>query len=106
MSKKLKGWGYYAGIGGFNGVKSAVLAIPIGLNYLYSKQKYNYFEAAAGIVFLANNDQGSQVAFVPTIGYRYQPTAKGVVFKTYISPWYVDDVFNFGIGIGIGYKLN
>ena len=110
---KPDGFGFRAGVGGFNIDKVGLLTIPVGVNYLLGNQTKNYFEFGAGATYINaseewSNDEGN---FKSTFGwlnfgYRYQPQDKGFMFRAAINP-----VFGkFGFlpyygGLAVGYKF-
>ncbi len=84
FSKSEKGIGGRIGVGifpsvdvGIFGSTPSILTIPIALNYLAGKTP-NYWEFGAGATivsfFGSSKTKVTGVAFVPSIGYRYQPT--------------------------------
>lgn len=117
FTKSEKGIGGRIGVGYF-GVndgysKVGVTTIPIGINYLLSKNEKNYFEVGGGFtpVFLKEKDQNSSDRFSTSFGhlnfgYRLQPKDGGFVFRASINP-----IFNsvgflpFYGGVSFGYKF-
>ncbi len=118
FGKSEGGTGLRAGIGGFSlgsaGDRFTAIFVPLGFNYIKSKDSRNYFELGGGItpVFLSsgsssgNNEKLSSTFGYLDIGYRLQPKEGGFFFRAAINP-----VFNkyffwpyYG-GVSFGYKF-
>ncbi|MDP4221970.1 MAG: hypothetical protein Q8868_01545 [Bacteroidota bacterium] len=86
------------------------------LNYLIGKGS-SHFELGAGIMptyvsgtggsFFYSESSGEtesswMLAGTATIGYRYQPREKGLIFRIGITPGFTttDFIFSFGISVG------
>jgi len=88
-----------------------LLFIPIMLNYL-SGGDHN-FEIGGGIVivhadkvgFFGISKEGSSTAVggTATIGYRYQPSRGGFLFRIGFTPFYADGDFAASGGFSIGF---
>jgi hypothetical protein len=106
FNKTGEGLGFRAGIGGFPGV----LTLPLGLNYIASKDNKHFFEFGAGYTVLSVKEQGSDMFSNSfghtTIGYRLQPKDGGFTFRATLNPLFVGDgFFPFYAGIGFGWKF-
>lgn len=117
FSKKQNGLGYRLGVGlipsldfGIAGT-STILVIPFGLNYLAGKGSH-YFEAGAGGTFVSGNaeilgddSKGSGIAFVPSLGYRYQPQIRGFTGRAAITPFITGEGTVILVGISGGIRF-
>ena len=98
VGKKESGLGGRIGIGGFslsttvsNGTGTSsghatVIFIPLGLNYLLSKDDKNYLELGAGVTPIFASASFSDQNFSSTfghilVGYRLQPKNGGFTFR-------------------------
>src|SRR3569833_1014150 len=79
FQKTEDGFGGRIGIGGFSIDGSGVVVIPVGLNYLISKDQKNYFELGAGVSILSASGDFTEdgETFHSSfghlwMGYRYQ----------------------------------
>jgi hypothetical protein len=117
FSKKQNGLGGRLGIGFVPSIDviiaetSSILVIPFGLNYLMGKGP-NYFEAGAGGTFVSGSakvldeeSKGSGFAFVPSIGYRYQPLRKGFTGRVILSPFISGGGMTFFAGVSGGVRF-
>ena len=117
FTKSEKGIGGRIGIGGFSigssGERTTAIFIPIGINYIASKDERNYFEVGGGVtpVIINDNTSGSSDNFRSTfghlsIGYRLQPREGGFFFRAAITPVFGKNFFwpYYG-GIAFGYKF-
>jgi hypothetical protein len=112
FSKKEDGLGARIGFGGFKVDDEGLLFIPVGLNYLFGKDKKNYFEVGAGATFLSaseeifDEDSKSSSFGYFQFGYRYQPKDGGFLFRAAITPVFGKGFFipYYG-GISFGYKF-
>ncbi len=119
FKKSEDGIGGRIGLGGFSlgtaasGGKSTALFIPIGINYIKSKNEKNYFELGAGVtpVIASADVAGTSDQFTSTfgwlnLGYRMQPKEGGFFFRAAINPVFGKGFFwpYYG-GIAIGYKF-
>jgi len=96
-----------------NNVMFAALFVPIGLNYLISKDERNYFEVGAGVTIVSiteryNNESDN---FSTTFGHAYfgyclQPKNGGFIFRAGITPIFRGNFFfPYWAGISLGYKF-
>jgi hypothetical protein len=113
FSKADDGFGFRAGVGGFSlEDNDGVLTIPIGINYIASKDKKNYFETGVGVTYLSdqnsnNNDQlfGDTFGHL-TLGYRRQRPDGGFFFRAALNPVFGKfGFFPFYGGVAFGYKF-
>lgn len=112
FSKTNGGFGGRVGVGGFSIDGSGIIFVPVGLNYLISKDNRNFFEVGAGVtpVFgsgdLADGDNFSSTFGHVLLGYRMQPADGGFTFRAFISPVFGSGYFipYYG-GVSFGYKF-
>lgn len=112
FANKEDGWGFRAGIGGFSIDNAGITIIPVGINYITSKDKKNYFELGAGISLIggSNNSSSSNIFSNSfghfNIGYRLQPANGGYFFRATITPIFGNGFFwpYYG-GVSFGYKF-
>lgn len=110
------GLGGRIGVGGFGVDGFTVVGIPIGINYITSKDERNYFEVGGGFTPVFTNDKtlntnGSSDNFQTSfghlwIGYRSQPKAGGFIFRAGVCPVFGKGFFiPYYFGISFGYKF-
>ncbi len=113
FKKEEGGFGFRVGFGGFSIDNQGLLLIPLGVNYITSKDNKNYFEAGAGVSyihagkdFFFNDEPFTSTFGFLTIGYRLAPIKGGFFFKASIDPVFGKGFFYpyYG-GIGFGYKF-
>jgi hypothetical protein len=113
FTKAEDGIGGRVGIGYFNIDGDQLLTIPLGLNYLLSKDQHHYFEIGGGVTIAKTssdtNDEGD--TFTGTFGhlnfgYRLQPKEGGFLFRAAITPVFGQGGFIplYG-GVSFGYKF-
>ena len=113
LQKKDGGLGFKVGVGGFSIDGVGALLVPIGLNYLISKDERNYFEVGAGVTIVSitetyNNesDNFSTTFGHAYFGYRLQPKNGGFIFRAGITPIFRENFFfPYWAGISLGYKF-
>ena len=111
FTKKQNGFGARAGLGFFITIFGGGLTVPIGINYLAGKRSH-YLEAGLGATILTlesftlfgEDVNTSAVAFVPSVGYRYQPLQNGFTGRIFVSP-FISDGSVFWAGVSAGYKF-
>ena len=112
FGNKETGLGFRAGIGGIGLGNAGFISIPVGLNYLAGKEDH-YFEAGAGLSVISlydgatlfDNDQSTIFGFI-NLGYRYQPTRKGLTGRVFISPLLTSEGFMpFYGGVSLGFRF-
>lgn len=105
------GFGFRAGFGGYSIKDSKLLYVPLGLNYITSKNTRDYFEAGAGVSIVSNSYGSSDGAFKSTfgflsLGYRKQPADGGYFFKAALMPVFGKGFFwPYYAGVGFGYAF-
>lgn len=117
FTRSESGIGGRIGFGGFSlgsGTdRTSVIFIPIGINYIMSKDQKNYFEVGGGVTPVLVNEtySGTSDNFRSTfghlnIGYRLQPKDGGFFFRAAINPVIGKGFFwPYWGGIGFGYKF-
>lgn len=112
FGKRQNGFGMRAGLGFFGGSNSGILTVPVGINHLAGNGPH-YFESGLGFTlasFTGSTDflDGGGSFLVPSVGYRYQPLAKGFVARVYVSPLVLVNEgggWFFWGGFSLGYKI-
>jgi hypothetical protein len=111
FTKREDGIGGRVGVGGFKIGGTGAVFVPVGINYITSKDNKNYFEIGAGATYVSasadyNSELFEETFGHTTIGYRYQPKNGGVVFRAAITPVFGKGFFvpYYG-GVSIGYKF-
>jgi hypothetical protein len=119
FTKSEDGIGGRIGMGGFSigtsGDRTTALFIPIGINYIKSKNGKNYFELGAGVTpviiketssFTSTSDNFNSTFGHLNIGYRLQPKEGGFFFRAAINPVFGKGFFwpYYG-GLAFGYKF-
>jgi hypothetical protein len=115
FGKKENGFGYRAGIGflpRFGKVAEDVVslpvdfAIPIGINHLAGKGPH-YFESGLGLTFISGSEfgSGSELVFIPSIGYRYAKIGKGFQGRIAVTPFIGSVGITFYLGASVGFKF-
>lgn len=117
-----KGLGYRIGFGfipptyEFFDSRPAIWTIPVGLNYLVGNNRhhletglgmtYYFFKGTTSDVWgIYENDKGSGIVFVPSVGYRYAPKGKAFQGRLFISPLINSAGTSFYWGFSGGYKF-
>lgn len=111
FNKSEKGLGFRVGIGIYPTIPS-ILTIPVGINHLAGKAPH-YFESGVGVTyvsllsfsFFGSNVKANGIAFIPSIGYRYQPSGKGFTGRVFISPLIASGGAQFFGGLSGGFKF-
>ena len=96
--------------------RDRITAFPVMLTYLLGNGKSHHFEIAGGMLAGLKSETGVNykiIDLVAFIGYRYQPPAKGMVFRIGLSPFfsldndadYPDKGFTPSAGISWGYHF-
>jgi hypothetical protein len=112
FSKTDEGIGGRVGFGGLYVDGEGLMLIPVGLNYLLSKDKKNFFEVGTGISFMTasedifdNNSKSSSFGYLQ-FGYRYEPQKGGFLFRANVTPIFGKNFFFPYYGaIAFGYKF-
>ncbi|RYZ23752.1 MAG: hypothetical protein EOO16_03615 [Chitinophagaceae bacterium] len=114
FTKKEGGIGGRAGIGYFSIVGERLLLVPVGVNYLLSKDQRHYFEVGGGITvvdykseFYYEDDSRFTGTFGHlNFGYRFQPKGGGFTFRAAINPVFTGEgFFPYYGGISFGYAF-
>lgn len=119
FQKKEDGLGFKVGVGGFKINDVGAIFVPLGLNYLLSKDHRNYFEVGGGLTIVSikerynnyysgttTNDNFSTTFGHAYFGYRLQPKDGGFLFRAGITPIFNKDGFiPYWLGISFGYKF-
>ncbi|WP_207494301.1 hypothetical protein [Aridibaculum aurantiacum] len=113
LGKRKDGFGVRAGVGGWSLKDSRLLFVPIGANYITSKNQRDYFEAGAGYSIVSNSSAlpGETGPFKRSfgylnIGYRKQPSDGGWFYKAALVPVFGDGFFwPYWVGAGLGYTF-
>lgn len=115
FSNKEAGIGGRFGVGGFSVGGITVIGIPLGINYIMSKDEKNYLELGGGVTPVFTNGKTSDDIgsdnFHATFGhlwfgYRLQPKDGGFIFRAGVCPVFGKGFFipYYG-GISFGYKF-
>lgn len=112
LTNRNDGFGFRAGFGGWSLKASKLLFIPLGLNYITSRNTRDYFEVGAGGTIVSNSDKGtgdgpfkSSFGFL-SLGYRKQPQDGGYFFKASLVPVFGKGFFwPYYAGVGFGYAF-
>jgi len=90
-----------------------LLLVPIMLNYFVGNN--HKLELGAGVVIvsadnigffgLESGSVGTAIGGTATIGYRYQPSNGGFLFRIGFSPFFADDGFAASGGISLGFSF-
>jgi hypothetical protein len=111
FSKRNDGFGFRAGFGGWSIKESKLVLVPIGLNYITSKNNRDYFEAGAGTTIVNNSYGTGDGPFKSTfgflsLGYRKQPADGGYFFKASLVPVFGKGFFwPYYAGVGFGFAF-
>ncbi|MDB5253325.1 MAG: hypothetical protein JWP27_2494 [Flaviaesturariibacter sp.] len=116
FTKKEGGIGGRIGLGYFSVDGERLLTVPIGINYLLSKDQRNYFEVGGGVTVVSYKSDyydyyNDPSTFTGTFGhlnfgYRLQPKNGGFMFRAAITPVFGRDGFiPYYAGIAFGYKF-
>jgi hypothetical protein len=131
FNKSSDGLGFKAGIGGFSGSSTKMVTLPIGLNWLLTKDNKNFFEMGFGATFLhydenyawywpdgSGNRYPTEVIGLTidnknslfghmTLGYRRQPPSGGITWGIAVTPQYNQNGFwPIWIGAKFGYSIS
>ena len=112
FTKSEGGIGGRVGIGGFSIDGESMVFLPLGINYLLSKDQRNYFEVGGGITPVitsveADNGQNFRTTFGHLLfGYRLQPANGGFSFRAFVNPVFGKGFFvPYYAGLSFGYKF-
>ncbi len=122
------GLGIKAGFGGFTTSYESLFTVPVGLNWLISKDNKNFFEAGIGATYLHYRDkydygfpgtqrypteiinltieQANSVYGHFTLGYRRQPPNGGIMWGVAVTPHFnANGFWPVWAGIKFGYSI-
>ncbi|MGI8634514.1 MAG: hypothetical protein ACR2KZ_03825 [Segetibacter sp.] len=105
------GFGFRAGFGGWSLKDSKLVLVPLGINYITSKNERDFFEAGAGATIVSNSNKDASGAFRRSfgflnLGYRKQPAEGGYFFKVNLVPVFGNGFFwPYYAGVGFGYAF-
>lgn len=130
FKKAADGAGFKAGVGGFSGTYEKVFTIPVGMNWLLTKDNKHFFELGFGATLLhyedtydwgwmggSNNPYPVDVAGLTidkmnsvfghlTMGYRRQPSTGGIMWGVAVTPQFNQNGFwPIWIGLKFGYSF-
>lgn len=116
FTKQEGGIGGRAGIGFIKIDETSLLTVPVGLNYLVSKNGRNYFEFGGGATYvrvkdtygssLSNDDVFNGSFGHLHFGYRLQPQEGGFLFRAGITPIFGHGAFiPYYFSLAFGYKF-
>jgi hypothetical protein len=116
FTKQEGGIGGRVGIGYFKVDETSLITVPVGVNYLLSKNGRNYFEVGAGATYVRvkesyNSTLASDDVFNGSFGhlhfgYRLQPQEGGFLFRAGITPIFGHGSFiPYYFSLAFGYKF-
>jgi hypothetical protein len=110
FSRNEGGFGGRIGVGGFSIGGTGLTFIPLGVNYLLSKDNRNYFELGGGVTpVIGSGDAGDNFSATfghVLFGYRMQPQNGGFLFRAFVSPVFGSwGFFPYYGGVSFGYKF-
>jgi hypothetical protein len=111
LGPKKDGFGFRAGFGGWSIKESRLILVPLGINYITSKNNRDYFEAGAGGTIVSNSAGSGTGPFKSSfgflnLGYRKQPSDGGYFFKASLVPVFGQGFFwPYYAGVGFGYTF-
>lgn len=129
LHKSTDGIGIKAGLGGFSGNYEKVFTIPVGVNWLLTKDNKHFFEAGIGATFLHYEDtydwgwapppspypadvigltidKKNSVYGHMTLGYRRQPKNGGILWGVALTPHFNQNGFwPVWVGFKFGYSF-
>jgi hypothetical protein len=111
LSGKQDGFGFRAGFGGWSLKNSRLILVPLGVNYITSKNNRDYFEAGAGGTIVSNSAGSGNGPFKSSfgflnLGFRKQPADGGYFFKASLVPVFGRGFFwPYYAGVGFGYTF-
>ena len=107
------GLGFRAGFGGWSLKNSKAVFVPLGLNWITSKNKKDYFEAGAGGTIVSNSNTSAERTspFYKSfgwlnLGYRRQPAEGGLFWRATLVPIFGSGYFwPYWVGGSVGYTF-
>ncbi|MFT3679100.1 MAG: hypothetical protein QM791_02435 [Ferruginibacter sp.] len=110
FSKSPGGAGFTVGFGYYGGFSSAIVSVPVSVNYLFGKEKH-FAELAAGATYISLNkdffesDKSAGGVFGHVnMGYRFQQ-GNGFFLRAGYSPLFTTSSFMSSAYIGLGYAF-
>jgi len=107
-----QGMGFRLGFGGWSIKESRLIFVPVGVNYITSKNNVDFFEAGAGTTIVSNSkDDDGDGPFKNSfgwlsVGYRKQPADGGFFWKASLVPVFGKGFFwPYYVGVGAGYTF-
>jgi len=108
FNKKQNGLGAHVGAGVIRSlIGGNTFYIPVGINALVGKKAPHYFEPRVeliNVLYSKYYNNKTEVGFLPTVGYRYQPSYNGLTFRAFAGPYVKSKTF-FTAGVSVGYKF-
>lgn len=130
IHKSADGAGFKVGVGGFTSSYEKVFTLPVGYNWLLTKDNKHFFEMGIGATFLHYEDTynwgwpvGSYSAYPVdvagltidaknsvfghlTLGYRRQPSTGGIMWGVAVTPQFNQNGFwPVWFGVKFGYSF-
>lgn len=111
LSNSQDGFGFRAGFGGWSIKDSRLLLVPVGVNYLSTRNNRDYFEAGAGTTIVSNSEGSGEGPFKSSfgflsVGYRKQPAEGGYLFRASLVPVFGKGFFwPYYAGVSFGYAF-
>ena len=128
LKKSADGIGIKAGLGGFGDGYEKVFTLPVGVNWLLTRDNKHFFEAVAGVTFLHYDaiydfwggiydpypvdlgglsvDKKNSVYGHLTLGYRRQPKNGGIMWGVALTPHFNENGFwPVWVGVKFGYSF-
>ena len=111
LQKSPDGFGFRAGFGGYSINQSRLVLVPLGFNYITSKNNRDYFEAGAGGTIVSNSAGSGDGPFKSSfgflnLGYRKQPAEGGYFFRASLVPVFGRGFFwPYYAGVSFGYTF-
>ncbi len=130
LKKSADGIGFKAGVGGFTSFYEKVFTLPLGVNWLLTKDNKHFFEMGFGATFLHYEDKfdwgwpGGSYDPYPvdvagltidaknsvfghmTLGYRRQPANGGIMWGVAVTPQFNENGFwPVWFGVKFGYSF-
>ena len=110
--KGRSGLGFRAGMGGYGIGKKGLFTVPIGLNYTIGSGN-DFAEIGAGLCYMSASEgnyffdnTGNFISAYFNFGYRYQPQAKKLSYRIFLSPLFTPaGIVPFYAGASIGIKF-
>lgn len=111
LTRSNAGFGFRSGFGGWSIKDSKLILVPLGINYLTSKNNRDFFEVGGGTTIVSNSNKDATGPFKSSfgflsLGYRKQPSDGGYFFKAALMPVFGNGFFwPYYAGVGFGYAF-